>query len=83
MENDKIILDVPSRLWDQAMIAIVRVKGEFPDQRTGTSNAIMYPLENTDYMIIRNIDSYTAKVSSADFGNDDLERATPPELTEE
>lgn len=83
MENDKIILDVPSRLWGQAMIAIVRVKGEYPDQRTGTSNAIIYPLENTDYQIIRNVGSYTAKVNSPSFGNDDLEKATPPELTEE
>lgn len=79
----KIIIDTPDELWGEAMIAIVRVKAEFPDQKTGTSNAVVYPIENNDYVIIRNRDSYTAKIKAPDFGSDDLQQATPTELVEE
>ena len=57
----KLILEGDSSRFGMMMNLAFRIMAEKPDQKVGTSNAIVEKIDGQNYAVIRNQGSYTVK----------------------
>ena len=48
--------------YNKAVLAFMTVRASAPDQAIGNGGAIPHTIDNKDYLVVRNEDSYTVRV---------------------
>lgn len=62
MEEDvKIILDMPLQDMGLGLTEVIRVMSQYPDQEVGREFAVVVTVNQKEYEVIRNINSYSIR----------------------
>lgn len=63
----KIIIDTPQDAMGQALAAVFQVQANNPDQQIGQEFGIIAMVNGAEFVVIRNLNSYTIRAPQGDI----------------
>jgi hypothetical protein len=63
----KVIIDTPQEAMGQALAAVFQIQANNPDQQVGQEFGIIAMVNGEEFVVIRNLNSYTIRAPQGDI----------------